>query len=202
MKVLVACEFSGIVRDAFLEAGHEALSCDLRPTESPGPHFQGDVRDMLDDGWDLMIAHPPCRYISRAGARWMFPEGELDEERYKKAMKAREFFMTLLDAPIPQIMIENPTPLKIVDLPEHSQVIQPYQFGHPFSKRTLLWLKNLPQLQPTDTTEDFEPFLPSNTGKGRREGQDWSPGVAHTREDASRTFPGIAKAMADQWGSA
>lgn len=201
MRVLVACEFSGIVRDAFLAAGHEAVSCDLLPTESPGPHYEGDVLDILDDGWDMMIAHPPCTYLSRAGARWMYPtKGNLDMDRYRKAMQARGFFMDLLESGIPRIAIENPLPLRVADLPQHSQVIQPYEYGHPFSKRTHLWLRRLPPLIPTDVLGEYRSLLPSNTG-GRKRGQRVQIDGVRCPREASKTFPGIAKAMASQWGA-
>jgi len=198
MKVLVACEFSGIVRDAFIAKGHNAISCDLLPTERPGPHIQGDVLEILDDGWDLMMAHPPCTYLSRAGARWMFGGGVVNPDRYGKGMDAKNFFMSLLTASIEQIMVENPTPLKIFELPKHTQAIQPYEYGHEFSKRTLLWLKNLPLLKPTVVKKNFVPFLPSNTG-GKKRGQKYSFGHANQKQ-SSVTFQGIANAMAEQWG--
>ena len=136
MRVLVACEVSGVVRDAFIERAHAAVSCDLLPTEQPGPHIQGDVLEILDDGWDLMIAHPPCTFLSRAGARWLYPKGELNDARYCKLLEGREFFMELLNAPIPKKAVENPTPFKIAKLPEATQIIQPFMFGQPYSKRT------------------------------------------------------------------
>ena len=126
MKVLIACEYSGIVREAFAKLGHNAWSCDILPTEIPGNHYQCDVMEVLDLDWDLMIAHPPCTYLSKAGARWMFqPAGVLNQERYHKALKAKEFFLKLLNAPIDKICIENPMPLKIVELPLQTQIIQP-----------------------------------------------------------------------------
>tara|TARA_R100000808_G_scaffold5717_1_gene17245 strand:- start:105 stop:767 length:663 start_codon:yes stop_codon:yes gene_type:complete len=201
MRVLVACEFSGTVRDAFIARGHDAMSCDLMPTEVPGPHYEGSVLDVLDDGWDLMIAHPPCTYLSKAGARWLYPKaGVMDEGRYRKGMEARDFFMKLLHAPIPKVAIENPTPLRAFRLPPPTQAIEPYHHGHSFSKKTLLWLRGLPHLNRTKTVENYEPFLPSNTGYGASQGQKTSRGVVRGGMDASRTFKGIAKAMAAQWG--
>jgi len=200
MRVLVACEFSGIVRDVFAALGHDAWSCDILPTEQPGQHIQGDVLEILNDGWDLMIAHPPCRYISRAGARWMYPTaGNIDSDRYEKAMLAKQFFLELLNAPIRYIAIENPTPLKVVKLPRHSQVVQPYEFGHTYSKRTLLWLKNLPPLVPTKKLDEYKPFLPSNTG-GKKRGQKYTYRNISLQE-SQKTFHGIAQAMAQQWGA-
>ena len=144
MKVLVACEYSGTVRDAFIAQGHEAMSCDILPTDVPGPHYQGDVRDVLDNGWDLIIAHPPCTYLSNAGARFLYPKGKLNKARFKQGMEGRAFFMTLWNADIPRIAIENPTPSNIFALLPNTQVIQPYESGHPVQKRTCLWLKGLP----------------------------------------------------------
>src|SRR5690606_35320568 len=139
----------------------------------------------------LGIFHPPCTYISRAGARWMYPTaGNICEDRYSKAMEAKEFFLKCLNADIPHIAVENPTPLKIVNRPAHSQVIQPYEYGHPYSKRTLLWLKNLPLLTPTNIVQEYTPFLPSNTG-GAKRGQKFSRGVAKNAIESSKSFSGI-----------
>lgn len=198
MKILIACEFSGIVRDAFIAKGHDAVSCDLLPTERPGPHIQGDVLDIMDDGWDMMIAHPPCTYLSRAGARWLYSGGQLNTKRYNQGIVAKKFFLSLLDAPLDKIAIENPTPFKIFALPRHTQVIQPYEHGHAFSKRTLLWLRNLPPLTPTNITDNFVPYLPSNTG-GKKRGQRYRYANI-SQKQANRTFQGIANAMAEQWG--
>lgn len=203
MKVLVACEFSGIVRDAFIKLGHDAMSCDLLPTELHGPHYQGDVFDIIDKDWDLMIAHPPCTYLSNAGACRMYPtKGNINLCRFALAIKAKDFFMRLLECSIPRICVENPKPLSIVGLPKESQIIQPYMFGEPYTKKTLLWLKNLPNLVPTKLiTEGIKPFCPSGTG--RKLGGD-SLGAAPRGNDAknrSKTFQGIAEAMAKQWGS-
>ena len=194
-RVLVACEFSGTVRDAFIRAGHYAMSCDLLPTETPGPHHQGDVRDVLGDGWDLMVAHPPCTYLSRAGARWWKVPG-----RQELADEAASFVALLWAAPIPRVAIENPIGMlnRLWRYPDQS--VDPYLFGDPYTKRTCLWLRGLPPLLSTDITEERRAWLPSNVGAGRRKGQRSQHGIAKTAKDASRTFPGIAKAMADQWG--
>jgi hypothetical protein len=198
MKILVACEFSQVVTKAFRAKGHEAYSCDILPTEgNPDWHIQDEVEFHLDDGWDLMIAHPPCTYLSAAGARWMFPRQELNLARYKKAMTAKAFFLKLLSSPIERVAIENPLPLKIVALPECSQVVQPYQYGHPYSKKTLLWLRNLPQLRATAVVRVHFPFLPSNTGGAKRGQASWNIYRGHS--DRNRTFQGIADAMATQW---
>ncbi len=202
MRVLVACEYSGAVRDAFIRAGHYAASCDLLPSESPlGDHYQCDVLDILDHGWDLMIAHPPCTFMSNAGACRMYPQkGVIDPERLRKAMDAKAFFMMLLSAPIPRICVENPKPLNIVGLPPESQIVQPWQFGEPYTKKTLLWLKGLPPLIPTDiVTEGVVPFCPSGTSR-KLGGK--SLGAAKRGDDAknrSKFFIGIADAMANQW---
>jgi hypothetical protein len=183
MKVLIACEFSGIVRDAFLARGHDAWSCDLLPTEKPGPHIQDDVRNILDWGWDMMIAHPPCQYLSYAGNRWLKQPG-----RWDNIHNALAFFRLFLDAPIERIAVENPRGWTWKYIRKPDQIIEPYHFGHPMTKATCLWLKNLPVLEPTEIVSN--PFVNWTKYKGSHNG--------HAR---SRTFPGIAEAMADQWGS-
>lgn len=218
MKVLVACEESQRVCVAFRRKGHEAYSCDIQECSGGHPewHIMQDVLPLLNgrcscvtkDGaehclngrWDLIIAHPPCTYMSKAGARFMYPvAGQISYERLEKAMQAKEFFMRFYDADCDRICIENPTPLKVVGLPRATQIIQPYMFGDPYSKRTLLWLHGLPELKHTNILKDFVPYLPSNTG-GFSRGKSGSRGVAHNAKDASKTFRGIAKAMAEQWG--
>ena len=203
MRVLVACEESQTVANAFREAGHEAYSCDLVECSGGHPeyHLRADALEILKIKWDMIIAHPPCTYMSKAGARWMYPKaGELSQERYDLAMKAKVFFMRFLMADCPRICVENPRPLKVVRLPPPTQVIQPYEYGHPYSKATLLWLKGLPPLRPTKIMTEHTPFLPSNTGAFSR-GGGGSKGTAHDPVTASKTFPGIAKAMVDQWGN-
>ena len=195
MKVLIACEYSGTVRDAFTAKGHYAMSCDILPTESEGPHYQGDVLDILNDGWDLMIAHPPCTYLSNAGARWLYPKGILNEERYHKGLKAKEFFMTLYNAPIDKICVENPKPSKIYELPMQSQKVQPYQFGHPYSKGTYLWLRNLEPLKHTEIITEYQYWCGSFTSKQKDKRV-----IGKTAKERSKFWTGIAKAMADQWG--
>jgi len=191
MKVLIACEYSGIVRDAFAAKGHNAWSCDILPTESPGNYYQGDVLEHLDKGWDLMIAHPPCTYLSNAGARFLYPKGKLNEDRYKLGLKAKEFFMALHNAPINKICVENPISSKIFALPKYSQIIQPYEYGHPIQKRTCLWLKNLSQLKPTDII-----FKRQST---KIPGNWFNKGGKDRQKNRSKFFTGIAKAMATQW---
>lgn len=197
MRVLVACEYSATVRDAFRARGHDAWSCDILQSEGdPRWHIVGDALEVAYEGWwDLMIAHPPCTYLSRAGARWW-----KDEERQKKADKAAEFVYNLWNTPIKRIAIENPIGQLNTRWRYPDQTVQPYQYGHPFSKATCFWLKNLPLLQPTNRLNEWTPLLPSNTGAGRRAGQKSSTGVVHNAKEAARTFQGIADAMADQWG--
>jgi len=202
MKVLVACEYSGVVRDAFIAKGHDAMSCDLLPTDREGPHYQGDVFDIINDGWDLMIAHPPCTYLSNAGACRMYPtKGNIDPTRFEKAMEAKEFFMSLLSVNISKICIENPKPLTVVGLPKETQIIQPFMFGEPYTKKTLLWLKNLPSLIPTNlVTENIVPFVPSGTSRKLRGASYGAAKRGNDGKNRSKTFQGIANAMAEQWG--
>ena len=201
-KVLIACEESQAVCIAFRALGIEAYSCDIQECSGGHPewHIIGDaIEEAYSGKYDMMIAHPPCTYMSKAGARWMYPTaGNLDLNRYKKAIQAKDFFMKLMNAPIKYIAVENPVPLKIVELPIYTQVIQPYEYGHSYSKKTLLWLKNLPQLKPTKIVENYKPYLPSNTG-GAKRGQKHSRGTAKNAKESSKTFDGIAKAMAEQW---
>mgnify|MGYP003128360305 FL=1 len=183
MRVLVACEFSGTVRDAFIAQGCDAMSCDLLPTESPGPHHEGDIRDVIDDSWNLMIAHPPCTDLAVSGARW-FPEKRADGRQ----QRALDFVQMLLDAPIERIALENPVSVISSAIRKPDQIIQPWMFGHGETKKTCLWLKNLPLLEPTDVVEG-------------REGRIWKlPPTEDRWKLRSMTFPGIAQAMAAQWG--
>ncbi len=181
MRVLVACEFSGIVRDAFIRKGHAAWSCDLLPTERPGPHIQGDVLGILGDGWDLMIAHPPCTHLAVSGARWF-------KEKRDEQEAALEFVWYLLNAPIPRIALENPISVISSRIRKPDQIIQPWMFGHPETKATCLWLKNLPKLVPTNIVE------------GRDNRVHREPPGPDRWKNRSRTMQGIADAMAEQWG--
>lgn len=198
MKVLIACEFSGIVREAFRARGHDAMSCDYLPTEQPGPHYEGDVRNIINDGWDLMIAHPPCTYIANVGVQHLHK----DYKRWIMLSEAREFFMYLSNANIPQICVENPLPTKYAQLPEYNQIVNPLDFGDRFKKRTCLWLKNLPPLMSTRRIIDTLPRY--YTKDGRCHGTKWyyfcKSENGKRGKERSRFFPGIAKAMAEQWG--
>ena len=186
MKILIACEFSGIVREAFALMGHDVTSCDLLPTEiipaHNSKHYQGDVRDILNTGWDLMIAHPPCTHLATSGARW-FKNKQVEQQ------EALEFVMLLLNAPIDQIALENPISIISSKIRKPDQIIQPWQFGHGEIKATCLWLKNLPKLIPTNVVE------------GRVARVHHEPPSPDRRKNRSRTFTGIANAMASQWGN-
>ena len=193
MRVLVACEFSGVVRDAFREAGHDALSCDLLP--GTGNHYQGDVTDILNEGWDLMIAHPPCTYLSSSGLHW----NNRVPGRQEKTENALDFVRLLLAAPIPRIALENPVGCISSRIRKPDQTIQPYQFGHDASKATCLWLKNLPLLQ---ATEYIEPRIVDGKKRWSNQtdsGQNRLPPSENRWKIRSETYTGIAKAMAEQW---
>lgn len=197
MRVLVACEYSGTVRDAFIRRGHDAVSCDLLPTESPGPHHQGNVLDIINDGWDLMIAHPPCTYLTNSGERWL----KDNPERKQQRLDAVSFVKAIWSAPIKSIAIENPVGHLSSAFMKPHQIIQPFHFGHPDWKTTCLWLKNLPPLFATDFVIPEEKLC-----GGKKPGRVTSrlhrlpPGPDRWKE-RSRTFQGIADAMADQWGN-
>jgi hypothetical protein len=182
MKVLIACEYSGAVRDAFIAQGHDAMSCDLLPTEQLGPHYQGDVRDLLNDGWELMIAHPPCTHLAVSGARWF-------KDKQQEQTESLDFVRLLLDAPIEKIALENPISIISSRIRKPDQIVQPWMFGHGETKATCLWLKNLPKLEPTNIVKGREPKV-----------HRMSPGPDRWKE-RSRTYQGIANAMAQQWGS-
>lgn len=201
MRVLVACEESQRVCIEFRKLGHEAYSCDIQESSGGHPewHIQGDVLPLLKEKWDLMIAHPPCTYLSNAGACRLYPKkGQLNQERYEKGLEAKKFFLALYNADIPKICVENPLPSKIFELPTCTQIIQPYEHGHPFSKKTLLWLKGLPKIKPSNIVEKTATFLPSSTGRYTYSGK--NNACTRDAKEASKTFHGIAKAMATQWG--
>jgi hypothetical protein len=202
VKILLACEESQRVTKEFRLLGHEAYSCDILPTSGDNAewHIQGDVLNYLDDGWDMIIGFPPCTYMSNAGASRMYPKkGQIDANRFEKAMEAKSFFMAIYNAKAKHIAVENPIPMKIIGLPEKTQVIQPYEYGEPYSKKTYLWLKNLPKLIPTKVMENYQPFI--NGGGLRLERYNYkNKKFANNSLERSKTFPGIAKAMAMQWG--
>lgn len=181
MRVLVACEFSGVVRDSFIRLGHDAISCDLLPSDAKGPHYHGDVRDILHQGWDLMVAHPPCTHLAVSGARWF------KYKRYEQE-EALDFVRELLDAPIPRIALENPVSIISSRIRKPDQIIQPWQFGHGEVKATCLWLKGLDKLIPTNIVSGREPVV-----------HRMAPGVDRWKK-RSVTYSGIADAMANQWG--
>jgi hypothetical protein len=201
MRVLVACEFSGVVRDAFIKRGHDAMSCDLLPSDTPGPHYQGDVFDIIDsqfpEYWDMLLGFPPCTYVGRCGYHWCnspdSPPGVLPlkgKPRLKAMADAAVFFRRLLNAPIKCISIENPRPICHAKLPPYTQKIEPWQFGHGETKATCLWLKNLP------------PLIPTNIVEGREQRIFKMPPGPNRSRERSRTYQGIADAMAAQWGNA
>jgi len=192
MKVLIACEYSGTVRDAFIAQGHDAISCDLLPTDAPGPHYQGDVRDILDDGFDLMVAHPPCTHLAVSGARWF-------KDKQEEQAEALDFVRFLLDAPIEKIALENPISIISSRIRKPNQIIQPWQFGHPESKSTCLWLKSLPTLAPTNIL----PLPESGRWNNQTPSGQNKLGPSEDRwKLRSATYKGIAQAMAEQWGEA
>ena len=182
MRVLIACEFSGVVRDAFAARGHDAWSCDLLPSDTSGQHIKGDVIRVLNDGWDLMIAHPPCTHLSVSGARWF-------KDKKQEQSDALDFVRTLLVAPIERIALENPVSVISTRIRKPDQYIQPWQYGHGEVKKTCLWLKNLPPLEPTDVVDGREPRIHRMPPSDDR----W--------KKRSVTYSGIASAMADQWGT-
>ncbi len=186
MRVLVACEMSGIIREAFIKKGHEVYSCDILPSEFPRYHIQDDVLNHLDKNWDLMIAHPVCTFLCRNRAR---------QNKQENVQIDNSLFMTLLNADIPKICIENPVPSKAAGLPKYTQIIQPYHHGHDHSKKTCLWLKGLPELQKTNEVE----LTYITTKNGHRYTKGWYQ-TPRTSIARSRTFQGIADAMANQWG--
>jgi len=180
MKILIACEFSGVVRDAFIRVGHNAISCDLLPSDTVSSHYQGNVLDIINDNWDMMIAHPPCTHLAVSGARWF-------KEKRKEQEEALEFVRQLLNAPINKICLENPVSIISTRIRKPDQIIQPWMFGHGETKKTCLWLKNLPLLKPTNIVEGRENRIhkmPPSKDRGKLR---------------SITYTGIANAMAEQW---
>ena len=222
MKVLVACEESQRVCAAFRGGGHEAYSCDIiEPSgEHPEWHILGNALEVINpnpdirfttmdgvqhivDKWDLIIAHPPCTYLSNAGACRLYPKkGQLNQERYQQGLKAKDFFMKFLNADCEHIAVENPVPSKVYDLPPYSQIIQPFEFGHPYTKKTCLWLKNLPNLVPTNIVNPKGGWVCGNSEIWKRQSAKGEViGKEKSAKHRSKTFEGIAAAMADQWGT-
>lgn len=195
MRVLIACEMSGVVRDQFTKLGHDAVSCDILPSMRPGKHIQDDVLAVINDGWDLMVAHPPCTYLANSGNKHLY----LEPDREEKAQKAAWFFQQLLNAPIPMICVENPIMRDAIGRVgrKQDQVIQPYQFGHMESKATCLWLKGLPMLKPISDLKEVTFALPNN----ERQKMFYKPKSKTRGQERSITYHGIAWAMAKQWGT-
>lgn len=211
MKILIACESSGTIRDAFIALGHDAISCDLLATEKPGPHYQGDVRDILYNGWDLMIAHPDCTYLTNSAA-WAYKDGPyhqkvkpgtlVGEARRVAREKALDFVKLLMDAPIEKIAIENPVGVISTRIKPASQYIQPYEYGDDASKKTGLWLKNLPLLKP-DPKDYVEPRIVNGKKRWANQTDSGQNNLSPSDDrwkDRSRTYQGWADAMAEQWG--
>lgn len=216
INVLVACEESQRVCLAFRERGFNAYSCDIQECSGGHPeyHILGDAVKALGAGeittmdgtthhipkWDLLIAHPPCTYLSNAGARHLWKGHQLQADRVMLGIKARDFFMEFYRANIPLVAVENPVPSKIFVMPKYSQIIQPYHFGHPYTKRTCLWLKNLPPLEPTNIVEPTETWCPSGSYSHKHGEQHKGMFTTDRAKNRAKTFPGIAKAFAEQWG--
>lgn len=219
MNVLVACEESQAVTTEFRRLGHEAYSCDVLECSGGHPewHIKGDALALINgrciyhtiDGqlheiggaWDLLIAHPPCTYLSNAGARHLYKGGTLNEDRYKKGLEAKAFFMAMYNAKCPRIAVENPTPSRVYELPPVTQYIQPYEYGHEFTKRTGLWLKNLPKLRPTNVVTPVATWCPSGSYSYQHAAQYKGVFTKDRAKNRSKTFIGIARAMAEQWGN-
>lgn len=202
MRILVACEESQAVTKELRRLGHEAYSCDIQPCSGGHPewHLQVDALEILKMKWDMIIAHPPCTYLTNAGAMRLRVKGEINQERMEKAKEAKKFFMAFLEADCPKKAIENPLPGKIHQLPPYSQIIEPYMFGDPWKKRTCLWLRGLPPLMATDLVEPQGLWV--GAASSRRDAKVYSRYALHSKRSSrirSKTFPGIAKAMAEQW---
>lgn len=202
MRILVACEESQAVTKEFRKLGHEAYSCDIIECSGGHPewHLKQDVIPLLKEKWDMILAFPPCTYLTNAGARHLYKGGVLNFERYEKGLAAKEFFMMFYNADCERIAIENPTPSRVFELPKHTQTIQPWQFGHPYTKRTNLWLKGLPMLEPTEIVEPERTWCPSGSYSKKHGDKHRGMFTTDRARQRSKTFPGIAKAMAEQWG--
>ena len=202
MRILIACEESQAVCIAFRQKGHEAYSCDIIDCSGGHPewHIKADAMELLKMRWDMIIAFPPCTYMTNAGAVRMRVKGKIVPERYQKSMEAKEFFMKFYNADCPKIAIENPVPMKLIGLPPYDQIIQPYQFGHPYSKRTCLWLKGLPPLFATEILNEHIPYVDGGCKDAKGNYRRFQGRKERDPKIRSKTFPGIAKAMAEQWG--
>lgn len=203
MKVLIACEESQAVCKAFRARGFEAYSCDIQECSGGRPewHLQVDALELLKMRWDLIIAHPPCTYITNAGAVRMRVKGEIQQERFRKAMEAKAFFLRFLNADCEHIAVENPVPMKLIGLPPYTQIIQPWQFGHAYTKKTCLWLKNLPSLVPTNIIrEGVQPYVNGGCKDAHGNYRRFQGRKERDPKTRAKTFPGIAEAMAQQWG--
>ena len=202
MKVLVACEESQRVCTAFRNKGHEAYSCDIIECSGGHPewHIKADALELIKIKWDLIIAHPPCTFLTNAGARHLWAGHQLNEERYQKGLEAKAFFEALLNADCPRVCVENPIPSKVFELPPYTQTIQPYEYGHPYTKKTCLWLRGLPPLQPTDIVEPIATWCPSGSYSHKHGEQHRGMFTTDRAKNRAKTFEGVAQAMADQWG--
>jgi hypothetical protein len=216
VRVLVACEESQRVCIEFRRLGHEAYSCDIQECSGGHPewHIHGDALKALEAGdfrtadgtqhhvdkWDLLIAHPPCTYLSNAGARHLYRNHTLQQERYEMGMEAKQFFMAFYNADCDRIVVENPIPSRVFELPKYSQIIQPYEYGHPYTKRTCLWLKGLPKLVPTNIVEPIATWCPSGSYSSKHGEQHKGVFTTDRARNRAKTFRGIARAMAEQWG--
>ena len=217
MRILVACEESQAVTKELRQLGHEAYSCDIQPCSGGYPewHIMQDVLPLLngdctfkttdgtehwiDGKWDMIIAHPPCTFLTNAGARHLWKDHKLNKGRYEKGLEAKAFFMEFLNADCEKIAVENPIPSKVYELPPYTQTIQPYEYGHPFTKKTCLWLKGLPKLQPTQIVTPERTWCPSGSYSGKHGDKHRGMFTKDRARNRSKTFPGIAKAMAEQW---
>lgn len=204
MRVLVACEESQAVCKAFRELGHEAYSCDIQECSGGHPewHIRADARELLKLKWDLIIAHPPCTYLSKAGGNRLRINGEIQQPRFEKGIAAAKFFMEFVNADCPRIVVENPIPLKIFGLPQYSQIVQPFMFGDPWMKTTCLWLKGVPLLMATDIVVPTGKWVNSTDHRKVKANDEWQTSGKKYQKERSKTFSGIARAMAEQWGGA
>lgn len=204
MRILVACEESQAVTTELRRLGHEAYSCDVIPCSGGHPewHLQVDALELLKMKWDMIIAHPPCTYLTNAGARHLWKGHQLNQERYEKGLEAKEFFMAFWNADCPRIAVENPIPSKVFELPKYTQTVQPYEYGHPYTKKTCFWLKGLEPLVPTNIVEPEATWCPSGSYSGKHGDKHRGMFTKDRAKNRSKTFPGIAKAMAEQWAGA